>query len=92
MPARNISQWGRRHNYSDALGAITAPTLVVHGENDLQTIEVANDYGRWIADCRIVTIEGAGHFPHYTHGAALAPMVRMFLDELTEGEVPSSSR
>ncbi|MDE0105130.1 MAG: alpha/beta hydrolase [Bryobacterales bacterium] len=77
---------GLRHDYSDALGRITAPTLVVHGGDDLQPIEVAEDYCRWIADSEIVTIPGAGHFPHYTHGEALAPVVRAFLDGLTDGK------
>ena len=77
---------GFRHDYSVALEAITAPTLVVHGGDDLQSIEVANDYAGWIPDSRVVTIQGAGHFPHYTHGEALSPMVRAFLDGLTEGE------
>ena len=83
---------GRRHDYSDALGGITAPTLVVHGVGDLQPIDVAQDYGRWIADSEIVTIPGAGHFPHYTHGEALAPMVRAFLDGLPERQTPTGLR
>ena len=83
---------GRRHDYSDALGGITAPTFVVHGSSDLQPVDVAEDYGRWIADSEIVTIPGAGHFPHYTHGEALAPMVRAFLDRLTERETLTGSR
>ena len=51
---------GRRHDYSVALEAIAAPTLVVHGGDDLQSIEVANDYAGWIPDSRVVTIQGAG--------------------------------
>lgn len=74
---------GQHHDFSDALGAITAPTLIVHGGNDLQPIEVAEDYGGWIADSEVVTIQDAGHFPHYTHGEELAPLVRRFLDERT---------
>ena len=88
-PPRLLGAWharaqyfsmGRRHDYSDALAGITAPTLVVHGGNDLQPIEVANDYAGWIPGSRVVTIQGSGHFPHYTHGEALSPIVREFLD------------
>ena len=78
---------GRRHDYSDALGAIAAPTLMVHGGNDLQPIEVANDYAAWIPNSSVVTIPGSGHFPHYTHGEALAPIVREFLDGLARQTV-----
>ena len=93
-PPRLLGAWharaqyfsmGRRHDYSDALGAIAAPTLIVHGGNDLQPIEVANDYAAWIPNSSVVTIQGAGHFPHYTHDEALAPVVREFLDGLAVG-------
>ncbi len=78
---------GCRYDYSDALG-------VVHGGDDLQPIDVASDYGRWIADSEIVTIRSTGHVPHYTHGEALAPapVVRVFLDEVTWKETLAGSR
>ena len=66
---------GRRHDYSDALAEITAPTLVIHGSNDLRQIEVANDYAGWIPDSSVVTIQGSGHFPHCTHGEALSGLI-----------------
>lgn len=87
-PRENIGSWharaqyfsmGRRHDYSGALGAITAPTLIVHGSEDLQPLAVAEDYDAWIRDTQVETIEGAGHFPHYTHAEALTPIVRDFL-------------
>ena len=96
-PPRRLGAWharaqyfsmGRRYDYSDALAEITAPTLVVHGGNDLQPIEVASDYAAWIPNSSVVTIQGSGHFPHYTHGDALAPKVREFLDGLA-AEVPA---
>ncbi len=70
---------GRRHDYSDALGAIKAPTLIVHGNSDLQPVAVANDYWGWIADSRVVVIDESGHFPHYTHARELEPIIRDFL-------------
>ena len=87
-PPEHIGSWharaqffsmGRRHDYSDALGAVTAPTLIVHGAIDLQPIDVAQDYDAWIRDTQVVTIDVAGHFPHYTHAETLAPIVRAFL-------------
>lgn len=73
---------GFQHDYSKALGVITVPTLIVHGGKDLQPLAVAEDYEGWIPNTQVVTIEGAGHFPHYTHGDELAPIVRQFLDGL----------
>ena len=87
-PQEHIGSWharaqffsmGQRHDYSDALGAVTAPTLIVHGAIDLQPIDVAQDYDAWIRNTQVVTIDGAGHFPHYTHAEDLAPIVRAFL-------------
>lgn len=61
-PPRLLGAWraraqyfsmGRRHDYSEALAEITAPTLVVHGGNDLQPIEVANDYAAWIPNSSV---------------------------------------
>ena len=87
-PTERVGSWharaqffsmGRRHDYSSALGAVTAPTLIVHGADDLQPIDVAEDYDAWIPATQIVTIDGAGHFPHYTHANALTPIVRHFL-------------
>lgn len=44
------------------LGKITCPTLLVRGaESDLLSKEVAERMCREIADCRLVTIPGAGH-------------------------------
>ena len=90
-PADQIGVWharaqyfsmGFQHDYSRALGAITAPTLIVHGGDDLQPLAVSEDYEHWIPTARVVTVEGSGHFPHYTHGTDLAPIVRQFLDGL----------
>ncbi len=87
-PLERVGSWharaqffsmGQRHDYSDALAAVTAPTLIVHGAIDLQPIDVAQDYAAWIDDTQIVTIEGAGHFPHYTHAETLTPILRAFL-------------
>ena len=87
-PPEDIGAWharaqyfsmGRTHDYSDALGAITAPTLIVHGDYDLQPIDIASDYAGWIANSRVTVIDEAGHFPHYTHPDELAPVVREFL-------------
>ncbi len=87
-PPERIGSWharaqfyamGRRHDYSSALGSITAPTLIVHGADDVQPLDVAEDYDAWIEDTQVITISGAGHFPHYTHAESLAPIVRAFL-------------
>ncbi|MDE2792118.1 MAG: alpha/beta hydrolase [Paracoccaceae bacterium] len=57
---------GQRHDWRGAISAYNGPTLILHGENDLQTIEVSKMYADALPDARVETITGAGHFPHYT--------------------------
>ena len=52
----------RAHDAGSRLGAITAPTLVIHGEQDRL---LPLDNGRLLADCiagaRLLTLSGGGH-------------------------------
>jgi len=65
---------------TDALRAVTAPTLLVWGERD-QLIPVANaqDYLRVMRDARLVTFPGIGHVPQEEAAEATLPPVRDFL-------------
>ena len=72
---------GMVHDWRAALASVTAPTLVVHGEDDLQPIDVAHQYAAAIPSARTLNIPGAGHSPQFTHSAALAPALRAFLLE-----------
>ncbi len=62
------------------LGRITAPTLLVWGEQDAM-IPFANaaDYQRSIADVSLVSFPTLGHLPHEEDPAASLPAVRDFL-------------
>ncbi len=62
------------------LGRITAPTLLLWGEQDAM-IPVANaqDYLRAIPNARLVTLPGVGHLPQQEAPAASLPAVRDFL-------------
>jgi pimeloyl-ACP methyl ester carboxylesterase len=65
---------------TERLGRITAPTLLLWGEQD-GMIPVANaqDYLRTIKNARLVTLPGVGHLPHQEAPAASLPAVRRFL-------------
>lgn len=67
---------GLRHDYAPALSAITAPTLVVHGSEDLQPRSVSESYARAIPDAELVVIEGAGHAPQVSHPRVFAEQLR----------------
>jgi pimeloyl-ACP methyl ester carboxylesterase len=64
------------------LAAITAPTLLVWGEQDAM-IPVANasDYLSALTDAELVTFPELGHVPHEEAPARSLPPVQSFLDE-----------
>jgi pimeloyl-ACP methyl ester carboxylesterase len=65
------------------LARITAPTLLVWGEQD-QMIPVRNaqDYLRLLPDAKLVTFPGLGHVPHEEAPAeALAPLLGFLADD-----------
>ncbi len=53
---------GMRHDYRDALGAVTAPVLVLHGTADLQPDRSSRTYADLLPDGRFLAVESAGHF------------------------------
>ncbi len=67
---------GQRHDWTAALTAISAPTLTVHGTDDIQELVISEMYRDPIQDARIVSIEGGGHFMHHTHPDEVATAIR----------------
>ena len=45
---------GRRHDYTAALARITADTLVLHGERDLQPVDAGAEYAERIAGAELM--------------------------------------
>jgi len=73
LNAPDPAWWGR-------LRDIAAPTLIVGGgaTSDIPQDKLA-EAARLIPDCRLVTIEGAGHFVHENKPDAFLEIVRGFL-------------
>jgi proline iminopeptidase len=69
---------GRRHDYTGALAAITAETLVVHGDQDLQPVAGSRQYTQGIANAELFEVAGADHFLMGDH-PDLARRVASFL-------------
>ncbi|MBX9615643.1 MAG: alpha/beta fold hydrolase [Caulobacteraceae bacterium] len=62
------------------LGRITAPVLLVWGEQDAMIpFSNARDYQRALADVRLVSFPDLGHLPHEEAPAQSLPPVRAFL-------------
>ena len=53
---------GRRHDYRDALAAIDAETLVVHGGMDLQPEVSSRMYAELIDGADLIVVADADHF------------------------------
>lgn len=67
------------YDYWDRLEKITAPTLVVHGEDDPIPPAMARELAATIPDARLVVLENAGHFPFVEAPDPLYEAVREFL-------------
>lgn len=70
---------GQRHDYRPALAQITAPTLVLHGADDLQSVAVGQSYADGIANAQFTVLPAAGHFLFADQPAAFAAAVQAFL-------------
>lgn len=75
-----------RAGVADAIGAITTPTLVMVGEQDVATVpEKARRIHARIPGSRLVTIPGAGHTATLEAPAAVTAALRDFLDRVPRG-------
>ena len=73
---------GKRHDWRPSLASYSGPALIVHGGNDLQSLDVSESYAASFGGPTDVrTIAEAGHFPHYTHPAEVAEIIARFLAE-----------
>jgi proline iminopeptidase len=70
---------GTRHDYRPALRKVSAPVLVIHGSDDLQTEAASRVYAEAFPNASFVTIPGAGHFSFEQQPEAFAEAVGKFL-------------
>lgn len=77
-----FSQTPRDKRLPDEIGQVTAPALVVWGEQDQI---IAPEFGERLAaalpDARLEWIARAGHVPHLEQPAVVAPLILDFLDD-----------
>ncbi|MEW5960479.1 MAG: alpha/beta hydrolase [Chloroflexota bacterium] len=70
---------GQRHDYRQALEAVTAPVLVMHGAADLEPEEATRLYIAAFPSAQFQVIEGAGHFSFLEQPDVFAQTVSEFL-------------
>lgn len=87
-PSERLAQAGPalldRDDITDRIPEIDAPTLIVHGANDLAIpVERAEQLQGALPDCRgLVVVEGAAHAPNLSHPEEVNAAVRTFLQSL----------
>lgn len=73
----------RREGYDwrPALRALHAPTLVIHGEEDLLPADVARQIAELLLQARLELIPGAGHMPFWESPERFFALVSSFLTQ-----------
>lgn len=75
-----------RPSIIDEVGGIRAPTLVMHGTEDVPIpIEIARETARRIPGAELVEIPGAGHSSPIEKAGAVAAAMRTFIDRVHAG-------
>ncbi|MCJ7432987.1 MAG: alpha/beta hydrolase, partial [Anaerolineales bacterium] len=70
---------GQRHDYRAALKSVTAPVLVIHGADDLQTETASRLYEKAFPNAEFAVIEKAGHFSFEEQPEQFGTIIRNFL-------------
>ena len=72
---------GTRLYYTDALNDVSAPVLVLHGSDDLQTEDASRVYVDAFPNAQFQVIQDATHFPFVEEPEQFATVVAEFLEE-----------
>jgi len=75
---------GQQHDYRAALRAVTAPVLVIHGADDLQSEAATRLYVDAFPHAELTVIENAGHFTFEEQPDQFASIVKSFLEGYSE--------
>lgn len=81
VPAMYLSM-GLRHDYRSALKRVSAPVLVIHGENDLQPEQASRMYAEAFPNAEFQVIKNASHFSFSEQPQEFAQVVGRFLGGL----------
>lgn len=73
---------GQQHDYRAALKGVTAPVLVIHGANDLQSEAASRMYQEAFPNAEFVVIENASHFSFEEQPDKFAEIVTGFLSTM----------
>jgi proline iminopeptidase len=75
---------GQRHDYRAALSDVTAPVLVIHGADDLQSEAASRLYVDAFRNAEFAVIENASHSSFEDQPEQFASIVKSFLEKNSE--------
>ena len=70
---------GSRNDFRPALKSVRAPVLIIHGENDFQSINTSDLYSESFPNSRVESIANAGHFSFTDQPQQFAQIISDFL-------------
>jgi proline iminopeptidase len=72
---------GQRHDYRALMRKVTAPVLVIHGSNDLQSEKASRLYSDTFPNSDFAVIAGVGHFSFQEKPEEFSGIVTKFLQK-----------
>jgi pimeloyl-ACP methyl ester carboxylesterase len=79
-------------DFTPELAKITAPTLLIRGEEDTMARAAEQDIMQAaIPDCRLTVLKGGGHAPHWEDPAEVASLITRFMGTRGEDNVGQRS-
>jgi pimeloyl-ACP methyl ester carboxylesterase len=73
---------GQRHDYRVALAQVDAPTLVIHGADDLQSEAISRMYATAFPKAEFAVIKEASHFSFKEQPEQFAQIIAEFLSRV----------
>lgn len=66
-------------DWREALAAVKAPTLVIHGEEDMIPAAMVREWTASLPNARVILLPKTGHFPHAEKPQVVFPAIEEFL-------------
>ena len=67
------------YDWREQAASVSAPTLVIHGTEDLIPLESSIEWCSILPNARLLVIEGVGHYPHLEAPEVFYPAIKQFL-------------
>jgi proline iminopeptidase len=75
----HVPEASRTYDWRPRLSTLQAPTLVIHGSEDLIPLESSQEWTALLPNARLLTVAGSGHYPHLEAPEIYFPAVDQFL-------------